>query len=67
MTTEPTNAERLPGEYLAAYRRAMKALHDAIDTINAMPAPGSESVTWGSLADMGRIACDLEAVTRYTR
>ena len=67
MPTEPTNAERLPGEYLAAYRRAMDALHDVIDTINGMPVPESESVTWGSVADMDRIANDLEAVTRYTR
>jgi hypothetical protein len=67
MKKEPTNAERLPGEYLATYRRAMDALHEVIDTINAMPVPGSESVTWGSVADMGRIAQDLEAVTRYTR
>jgi hypothetical protein len=67
MKTEPTNAERLPSEYLATYRRAMKALHDVIGSINAMPAPESESITWGSVADMGRIATDLEAVTRYTR
>jgi len=67
MKTEPTNAERLPGEYLACYRRAMKALHDVIDAINAMPIPESESVTWGSVADIARIANDLEAVTRYTR
>jgi hypothetical protein len=67
MTTEPTNAERLPGEYLAAYRRAMDALHDVIDVINGMPVPESEFVTWGSVADMDRIAQDLESVTRYTR
>ena len=67
MTTEPTNAERLPGEYLACYRRAMDALHEVIDSINGMPVPGSEGVTWGSVADMSRIAQDLEAVTRYTR
>jgi hypothetical protein len=67
MKAEPTNAERLPGEYLATYRRAMDALHDVIDAINAMPVPGSESVTWGSVADIDRIAQDLEAVFRYTR
>ena len=67
MKTEPTNAERLPGEYLACYTRAMKALHDVIDAIHAMPAPESESVTWGSVADMERIAQDLESVTRYAR
>jgi hypothetical protein len=67
MPTEPTNAERLPGEYLATYRRAMDALHEVIDSINSMPVPGSESVTWGWLADIDRIAQDLEAVTRYTR
>jgi hypothetical protein len=67
MKTEPTNAERLPGEYLATYTRAMKALHDVIDAIHHMPAPESACVTWGSVADMDRIATDLEAVTRYTR
>ena len=69
MPTEPTNAERLPGEYLATYRRAMKALHDVIDAIHAMPAPAPEpeGVTWGSVADIDRIASDLESVTRYTR
>jgi hypothetical protein len=67
MKTEPTNAERLPGEYLACYRRAMDALHEVIDSINAMPVPDSESVTWGSLADIDRIASELEAITRYTR
>jgi hypothetical protein len=67
METEPTNAERLPGEYLATYSRAMKALRDVIDAIHHMPSPESESVTWGSLANMDRIAQDLEAVTRHTR
>ena len=67
MPTEPNNAERLPGEYLACYRRAMDALHEVIDSINAMPVPESEGVTWGSVADMDRITQDLEAVTRYTR
>ena len=67
MKTEPNNAERLPGEYLAAYRRAMDALHEVIDAINAMPVPQSEGVTWGSLADIDRIASDLESVFRYTR
>jgi len=67
MKAEPTNAERLPGEYLAAYRRAMKAMHDVIGSIHDLPAPESESVTWGSVADMNRIASDLEAVTRYAR
>jgi hypothetical protein len=67
MPTEPTNAERLPGEYLACYRRAMDALHEVIDTINGMPVPESEGVTWGSVADIARIASDLEAVFRYTR
>jgi hypothetical protein len=67
METEPTNAERLPGEYLACYRRAMDALHEVIDAIHYLPAPESEGITWGSVADMDRIASDLEAVTRYAR
>ena len=67
MKTEPTNAERLPGEYLATYSRAMKALHDVIDAIHDMPAPESESITWGSVADMDRIAQELEDIIRYAR
>ena len=62
-----TNAERLPGEYLACYNRAMKAMQAITDAIHDLPAPESESITWGSVADMDRIANDLEAVTRYAR
>ena len=67
MEKEPTNAERLPGEYLATYTRAMDALKAITDAIHDMPAPGSEGVTWGSVADMYHTAKELEAVTRPPR
>ena len=57
----------LDEQYHAAYRRAMKALEAIESAIHDMPAPESEGVTWGSVADMQRIANDLETVTRYAR
>jgi hypothetical protein len=45
----------------------MKAMQAITDAIHDLPAPESESITWGSVADMDRIANDLEAVTRYAR
>ena len=54
-------------EYLAAYYRAMNAILAIQNAIHDMPAPESEGVTWGSVADMQRIATDLETITTYTR
>ena len=57
----------LEEQYQAAYRRAMNALKAIDEAVHDMPAPESEGVTWGSVADMQRIATDLEAITKYTR
>ena len=54
-------------DYLAAYYRAMNAILAIQNAIHDMPAPESDGVTWGSVADMQRIATDLEQITRYTR
>ena len=51
----------------AAYQRATRALGDIMIAIHDMPAPESDGVTWSSVADMQRIAIDLENITRYTR
>ena len=57
----------LEEQYQAAYQRATRALGDIMIAIHDMPAPESEGLDWGSVADMQRIATDLEAITRYTR
>ena len=57
----------LEEQYQAAYRRATKALGDIMIALHDMPAPESEALTWGSVADMQRIMADLEQITRYTR
>ena len=57
----------LDEQYQAAYQRAMRALKAIDEAVHDMPAPESEGVTWGSVADMQRIATDLENITRYTR
>ena len=57
----------LEEQYQSAYRRAMAALQAIDAAIHDMPAPESDGVTWGSVADMQRIATDLENITRYTR
>ena len=54
-------------DYLAAYYRVMNAILAIQNAIHDMPAPESDGVTWGSVADMQRIATDLENITRYTR
>ena len=54
-------------DYLAAYYRAMNAILAIQNAIHDMPAPESDGVNWGSVADMQRIATDLENITRYTR
>ena len=54
-------------QYQAAYRRALSALTVIDSDIHDMPAPESDGVNWGSVADMQRIASDLESITRYTR
>ena len=57
----------LQEQYLTAYNRAMRALKAIDAAIHDMPAPESEGVTWGSVADMQRIIHDLEQITSYTR
>ena len=57
----------LEKQYLTAYRRALSALTVIDSDIHDMPAPESEGLTWSTLADMQRIATDLEAITKYTR
>ena len=57
----------LDEQYQAAYRRALSALTVINSDIHDMPAPESEGLDWGSVADMQRIATDLEAITKYTR
>ena len=57
----------LDEQYQAAYQRAMAALKAIDAAIHDMPSPVSESLTWSTLADMQRIATDLEQITRYAR
>ena len=57
----------LEEQYQAAYQRAMRALKAIDEAVHDMPAPESDGVTWSSVADMQRIASDLEQITSYTR
>ena len=57
----------LEEQYQAAYRRAMNAMDDIQHAIHDLPGVESESLTWSTLADMQRIATDLEQITRYAR
>ena len=57
----------LDQEYLAAQIRAINALEAIQSAINDMPAPDSKMVIWADVADLQRIATDLEQITRDTR
>ena len=52
-------------DYLAAYYRSMNAILAIQNAIHDMPAPESDGIGWSSVADMDRIASDLEAIISY--
>jgi hypothetical protein len=60
-----TNQERIEAAYTANYQAAMSAMRAITESIHGMIAPESEFLKWGHVADMSRIASDLEAITEY--
>ena len=54
----------LQQSYLSKYNRAMAALKAIEEAIHELPAPDSEGLTWGNVGDMGRIAEQLEEITK---
>jgi len=61
-TTMKRNAE---SEYLAAYARAMKAWENLNPIIHDNPDPkGETQIKWGHVADMLRIAVELEEMSQ---
>jgi len=59
------NQSKATAAYLSHYHAALAAMEAIKDALHDMPCP--ESVDWGNVGDMGRIAADLEEIREYLK
>ena len=61
-----TTTQTAESAYIAQYARALAAIRAIENKIHNLPAPEGEiEITWGHVADMGRIVDGLEEVAEY--